>query len=112
MAASMGLLLQARTVQMLFLYALVFGFGFGCLGPLLPILTADRFGRRHMGSIFGILNLFVVGFGGFLGPFIGGLIYDSTGSYRYAWGLNLLLLILAGAGILTLKPERVSAADL
>jgi MFS family permease len=106
MAAGMGLLIRAKTADELFVYAVVFGFGFGCLGPLLPILTADRFGRRHMGAIFGMLNLFVVGIGGFLGPFIGGLIYDSTGSYRHAWGLNLLLLSLMAAAILTLKRGR------
>jgi MFS family permease len=111
MAASMGLLLQVRTVQALFFYAVVFGFGFGCLGPLLPILTADRFGRRHMGSIFGMLNLLVVGIGGFLGPFVGGLIYDSTGSYRHAWKLNLLLLTLMAAAIITLKRDRVSGFE-
>ncbi len=104
MAAGMGLLIGVKTVEALFVYAVVFGFG--CLGPLLPILTADRFGRRHMGAIFGMLNLFVVGIGGFLGPFIGGLIYDSTGSYRHAWGLNLLLLSLMAAAILTLKRGR------
>jgi MFS family permease len=60
-----------------------------------------------MGSIFGMLNLFVVGVGGFLGPFIGGIIYDSTGSYRHAWGLNLLLLTLMAIAILTLKRDRV-----
>lgn len=107
MAAGMAILLKARTVEALFCYAVVFGFGFGCLGPLLPILTVDRFGRRHMGSIFGMLNLFVVGVGGFLGPFIGGIIYDSTGSYRHAWGLNLLLLTLMAIAILTLKRDRV-----
>jgi MFS family permease len=39
MAAGMAILLQTRTVEMLFLYAVVFGFGYGCLGPLLPILA-------------------------------------------------------------------------
>ena len=106
MAAGMAILLQTRTVEMLFLYAVVFGFGYGCLGPLLPIIAADRFGRQNMGAIFGFLTFFVVGIGGALGPLVGGLVYDGTGSYRYAWGLNLVLLVIMAAGIATLKQNR------
>jgi MFS family permease len=106
MAAGMVILLQTRTVEMLFLYAVVFGFGYGCLGPLMAILTADRFGRQNMGSILGFLTFFVVGIGGALGPLVGGLVYDGTGSYRYAWGLNLVLLLVMAAGIATLKRDR------
>jgi MFS family permease len=106
MATGMAILLQTRTVEMLFLYAVVFGFGYGCLGPLLPILAADRFGRQNMGSILGFLTFFVVGIGGALGPLVGGLVYDGTGSYRYAWGFNLVLLLIMAAGIATLKRNR------
>jgi hypothetical protein len=40
------------------------------------------------------------------GEFLGGLVYDGTGSYRYAWGLNLVLLLIMAAGIATLKRNR------
>ncbi len=103
MAAGMIILLQTRTVEMLLLYAVVFGFGYGCLGPLLPILAADRFGRENMGAVFGLLIFFVVGLGGALGPLLGGLVYDLAGSYRWAWGANLGLLIAAAIGVASLK---------
>jgi MFS family permease len=110
MAAGMILLLQTRTVEMLLVYAVVFGFGYGCLGPLLPILAADRFGRENMGAVFGLLIFFVVGLGGALGPLLGGLVYDLTGSYRWAWGVNLGLLIAAGIGIVSLKRRHPDAS--
>jgi MFS family permease len=103
MAAGTILLLQTRMVEMLLAYSVVFGFGYGCLGPLLPIIAADRFGRQSIGTIFGMLTFFVVGIGGSLGPLAGGLVYDATGSYRSAWWLNLVLLVAATAGILSLK---------
>lgn len=103
MAVGTLLLLETRTVEMLLAYSLVFGFGYGCLGPLLPIIAADRFGRQSIGAIFGLLTFFVVGVGGSLGPLAGGLIYDATGSYRYAWWLVLVSLAGAIAGIVSMK---------
>jgi MFS family permease len=111
MAVGMILLLQTRTVEMLIVYAMVFGFGYGCLGPLLPIIAADRFGRQTMGAVFGLLIFFVVGVGGALGPLLGGLVYDLTGSYRWAWLFNLGLLIAAAAGVITLKSNRPAAVS-
>jgi MFS family permease len=106
MATGTVMLLQTRTVEMLLAYAVVFGFGYGCLGPLLPIIAADRFGHQTMGAVFGLQTFFVVGIGGSLGPLVGGLIYDATGSYHPAWWLNLGLLVAATAGIATLQRRR------
>jgi MFS family permease len=103
MAVGTVLLLETRTVEMLLAYSFVFGFGYGCLGPLLPIIAADRFGRQSIGAIFGLLTFFVVGVGGSLGPLVGGLIYDATGSYRHAWWLALVSLAGAIAGIVSMK---------
>ncbi len=111
MAAGLVILLQARTVEMLLAYAMVFGFGYGCLGPVLPILAADRFGRQAMGAVFGLLIFFVVGLGGALGPLLGGLVYDLAGSYRWAWMLDVGLLIGAAAGVMTLARQLREAAS-
>lgn len=111
MAAGMIVLLLARTLEMLLAYALVFGFGYGCLAPLLPIIAADRFGRRTMGAVFGLLVFFVVGVGGALGPLFGGLVFDLTGSYRWAWTLNLGLLVAAAGGVITLKRHGPSSSS-
>ncbi len=111
MAAGMLILLRARSVELLMAYALVFGFGYGCLGPLLPIIAADRFGRRRMGAIFGLLVFFVVGVGGSLGPIVGGIVYDTTASYLAAWWINTALLIAAAVGIATLRRRPAGHAS-
>jgi MFS family permease len=111
MAIGMGLLIGANTAAILYLFAVVFGIGYGSMAPLMPYLTADRFGRQVLGSAYGMLIFFVAGFGGSIGPVIGGLIYDRTGSYANAWVLNLILLLLISLLILTLKPAKAIATS-
>ncbi len=103
MASGMAVLLAATSVTGLFVYAVLFGFGYGCLGPMLPIIASGRFGRDSIGSVYGLLNFFVAGVGGGLGPLVGGILYDTLGSYRYVWSLDLVLLLAAAAGLMALK---------
>ncbi|HRT71001.1 MAG TPA: MFS transporter, partial [Syntrophales bacterium] len=103
MAVGMLILLQAKTVNVLYIYALVYGFGYGSVAPMLPILAADRFGRHVLGSVYGMLTFFN-GIGGSIGPIIGGLIYDRFGSYVYVWQANIAVLIVVILLLLKLKP--------
>lgn len=103
MAAGLAVLLSATSVEGLFAYALIFGFGYGCLGPILPIIASGRFGRESIGSVYGVLNFFVAGVGGALGPIVGGVLYDALGSYRTVWALDIALLLAAAAGLTALK---------
>jgi MFS family permease len=106
MALGMGLLIAADTVSILFLFAVIFGIGYGSMAPLMPYLTADRFGRQVLGSAYGMLIFFVAGIGGSIGPVVGGVIFDRTGSYANAWLLNLIVLMAISLLILTLKPAK------
>jgi MFS family permease len=82
--------------------AFIFGFSYGSVAPILPILVANRFGRHVMGSVYGLLT-FLIGIGGAIGPLMGGLIFDTFGSYTYVWQLNILTLTGVALLILTLK---------
>jgi sugar phosphate permease len=106
MAGGMFLLLKVTSSATLFLYALLFGFGYGSLSVMMPCLLADRFGRHILGSAFGMLVFFVAGIGGSLGPLITGILYDLSGTYTQAWLLDLVLLLLVTFLILALKPKR------
>ena len=96
------LLYNTHSVGSLYLYAVIYGFGYGCLAPILPILAADRFGRHVLGSIYGLLTFFI-GVGGSIGPILGGIIYDNFGSYHYLWIINIAVLTTISIVILTLK---------
>ena len=104
MSAGMFCLLKAETVWLLYLYALVYGFGYGSLAPVMPYIISDRFGRHILGSAYGALVFFVAGIGGSIGPALGGLIFDQTGSYANAWTFNTAVLLLVSLLILLLKP--------
>ncbi len=99
------LLYNAQSISSLYLFAIVYGFGYGCLAPILPILAADRFGRHVLGSIYGLLTFFI-GVGGSIGPILGGVIYDTLGSYDYLWIINIAILTTISIVILTLKKGK------
>lgn len=67
MLAGTTLLFNVRGPLTLTLAALVYGFGYGSLAPMIPLLAADRFGRNVLGSIYGLLTFFI-GTGGAVGP--------------------------------------------
>jgi MFS family permease len=83
MASVVILMLTSREgsgTWMLYTYAIFFGFFNGLAGPVLSAIPADQFQGRNFGSINGILML-GFGLGGALGPLLGGLIFDATGTY-------------------------------
>jgi predicted MFS family arabinose efflux permease len=46
--------------------------------------------------------------GSFLGGWLGGLIYDRTGSYDIAWGIAIALSVIATALNLPIKEQPVA----
>jgi hypothetical protein len=63
--------------------------------PLTSGLVANFFGVRHMGMLFGIVFLSHQ-FGSFLGVWLGGLLFDVTGSYDIVWWISIVLGVMAG----------------
>ena len=105
MLAGTILMLNVQSIFQLYVCALVYGFGYGSLAPVLPLLVADRFGRHVLGSIYGLLTFFI-GVGGAIGPVLGGFIYDKFGSYHYLWLINIFVLSCIAIAILTLRKGK------
>ena len=74
--------------------ALVFGAAMGLLWlstvPPTSGLVALMFGTRWMATLFGFA-FFSHQVGGFLGVWLGGLLYSTTGSYNVVWWLSVVL---------------------
>ena len=58
--------------------------GFGMLIAQLSTIPADVFAGPHLGAILGVVQA-GGGLGGAIGPFLGGWLFDVTGSYRPAF---------------------------
>ena len=93
----------AREIWMFYLFAIVFGIGYGGVATLVSTLVAELFGMRMHGSILGMV-IFGWSIGGAIGATVSGHIFDITNSYYVAF-FSLALLSVAGL-ILTsfLKP--------
>jgi len=83
-----------QSTVLLYLYAILFGLGFGARGPIIAAMMADLYQGKHFGSIYGFINI-GNGIGGALGPWLGGYLYDISGSYVVAFIICIPVLILA-----------------
>nr|WP_175363177.1 MFS transporter [Pseudomonas corrugata] len=80
--------------------AYAFGMAMGFLWlstvPLTNGTVATLFGVRNLSMLGGIVFLFHQ-LGSFLGGWLGGVVYDRTGSYDLIWQVSILLSLLAAA---------------
>jgi MFS family permease len=81
--ACLALLRGPQDLALLLLYA-VSGFGFGMRIAQLSTIPADVFAGPHLGTILGVVQS-GGGLGGVIGPYLGGWLFDVTGSYRLAF---------------------------
>jgi MFS family permease len=92
---------------------LVFGAvtGFLWLSTVPPTsgLVALMFGTRWLGTLFGFA-FFSHQVGGFLGVWLGGVLFERTGSYDAVWWLSVLLGLISAAINLPIAERPVARA--
>ncbi len=90
------------------LFAAAMGFLWLSTVPLTNGVLVSMFGVRHLGMLSGAV-FFSHQVGSFLGVWLGGLLYDRTGSYDVVWWLTVLLGLLAAAANLPVREQPVPA---
>ncbi|MGH7332664.1 MAG: MFS transporter [Candidatus Rokuibacteriota bacterium] len=110
-AAAVSLYLVVSELRGFYALALMFGLAYGGVMPLYAILVREYFGARIVGTVLGAVA-FVSTLGMALGPWLGGWLYDTYGSYFWlflgSFGIGLGAVAIA----FTFRPPRPLAVGL
>lgn len=91
--------LIARDLWMLYLFALIFGFGWGNQAVLRFALTSEVFGLASLGVVMGVLVV-AESIAATVGSYFAGYVFDVVGDYQIAFwvgiGISIAAIILAG----------------
>jgi MFS family permease len=107
-----GLLVQSVAISLyLFTFSatsfyalsLLFGFAYGGVMPLYPILVREYFGARIIGTVFGVVAMMST-FGMAIGPWAGGWLFDTLGGYFWLYIASCGIGVAAMAIAFTLRP--------
>jgi predicted MFS family arabinose efflux permease len=105
--AVVAFLLAPKTGPVVLLFAAVMGLTYLSTVPPTAGLVAKFFGVANMATLFGIVMLSHQ-VGGFLGAFLGGRIFEATGSYDWVWYIDVML--AAGAALVHLPIREAPVA--
>ena len=91
----LALIVSPKTPLTIMIFAATMGILWLSTVPLTTGIVAQVFGVKYMGTLFGIVFLSHQ-IGSFMGVWLGGRIYDQTGSYDGMWWAGLIVGLLAG----------------
>lgn len=97
--AVLAFLLAPKTGVVMLVFAAVMGLTFLSTVPMTAGLVARFFGVGNMATLFGVVMLSHQ-VGGFLGAWLGGRVFEATGSYDLVWFVDIALAV--GAALIHL----------
>ncbi len=103
-AGAMMWLIWAQDLWVFYLFAMVYGLGFGGTSPVMAALVGDTFGLGELGAILGMLEV-GFGVGAAIGPAIGGYIFDVSRSYFLAFLSGAVAMLIVALLIALIKRE-------
>lgn len=96
-------LIFTRQTWQFYVAGLFFGYGWGGFNLEITLLISDIFGLRSLGAIMGATAA-GFSFGSAIGPAIGGIVFDATGSYSYAFAIAAFGMAIALALGILVRP--------
>ncbi len=91
--------------------AVVFGLNYISTVPPTSMLTADLFGRRSVGMLLGWI-FFADRIGAELASYVGGLVYDRTSAYDWAFTSTDIPGVMAAGIVLAIRATPRGPAEL
>lgn len=98
-------LFAPKTGPVLLAFAAVMGLTFLSTVPPTAGLVAKFFGPSNMATLFGVVML-THQIGGFLGAWLGGKVFEATGSYNWIWYVDIMLALGAALVHLPIREEQ------
>ena len=106
-----AMLFWTQDVWAFYAFAAVFGIGYGGEAGGFPILNRRYYGQAPVGSAHGV-QMLGAGLGMAVGGWIGGPIYDLTGSYDWAIVISIVASLMGAGSILLLeRTDRLLIPD-
>ena len=105
--AVVAFLLAPKTGTTALIFAAVMGLTFLSTVPPTAGLVAKLFGTANMATLFGIVMLTHQA-GGFLGAWLGGKVFEATGSYDWVWYIDIVLAV--GAALIHMPIREAGLA--
>ncbi|MDD4226042.1 MAG: OFA family MFS transporter [Mariniphaga sp.] len=101
-AVNMFIFTYYNSIPLLITGAAIAGLSYGSLFALFPAATADYFGMKNLGVNYGLV---FTGWGiaGVIGPILGGLVVDQTGTYTISYLVSAVLLIIGSIMVFFMK---------
>src|SRR6267143_675883 len=93
-----------KTTTTFLIFAVVLGFTYLSTVPPTVGLVGKLHGTRFLATLFGIVMLSHQ-VGGFLGAWMGGVLFERTGSYDWMWYIDIMLAV--GAALIHLPIKEV-----
>lgn len=103
--AVLAFLLAPKTPIVMLSFAAVMGVTFLSTVPPTAGLVAKMFGPANMAMLFGVLML-AHQIGGFMGAYLGGYVFQTTGSYDLVWYIDIALAVGAALIHLPIREAR------
>ena len=102
--------ISALGIPALLVGIVLVGFSWNATVSITAAYASDRFGLAQLGTIYGLMFA-VMPLGSGLGAYLGGVLYDSQGTYAIAIWSNIALLALATGTVFSIRERKTSGAS-
>lgn len=105
-----AVLLQARDLPTLYVGSFVLGISWTSTGALTSAISADKFGLKYLGTIYGTMfTIMPIGTG--VGAYLAGVIYEVRHGYELSLIMSALAGLIAAAVVFGVRePDRLGGA--